>query len=89
MNVFVKIAQDALLLVIVLSILPLLASLIVGLLVSFFQALTQIQEQTLTFVPKILITIVVIVITAGFMLSKLITFSDRVFDLMLQVSRQH
>lgn len=89
MNSFVKIAQEALWLVIALSILPLLASLIVGLLVSFFQALTQIQEQTLTFVPKILITIVVIIITAGFMLSKLITFSNNVFDLMLQVSRQH
>ena len=82
----VQIAQEALLLVIELSILPLAASLIVGLVVSFFQALTQIQEQTLTFVPKIVITIVVIMITAGLMLSKLITFSKSIFDLMLQVS---
>jgi flagellar biosynthesis protein FliQ len=87
MNIYVQIARDALWLVIWLSLLPLLASLIVGLLVSFFQALTQIQEQTLTFVPKIIITIIVILITANFMLSQLITFSNRVFELMVQVSR--
>jgi flagellar biosynthesis protein FliQ len=86
MNIYVQIARDALWLVIWLSLLPLLASLIVGLLVSFFQALTQIQEQTLTFVPKIIITIIVILITANFMLSQLITFSNRVFELMVQVS---
>ena len=85
--VYVQIAREALWLVIWLSLLPLLASLIVGLLISFFQALTQIQEQTLTFVPKIIITIIVILITANFMLSQLITFSNQVFDLMLQVSR--
>lgn len=87
MNVYVEIAQQALWLVIYLSILPLMASLIVGLLISFFQALTQIQEQTLTFVPKIITTIIVILITANFMLTQLISFSNRIFDLMLEVSR--
>lgn len=87
MNVYVKIAQEALWLVIELSIIPLLASLIVGLLISFFQALTQIQEQTLTFVPKIITTIIVILITATFMLSKLENFSYQVFDLMIKVGR--
>lgn len=86
-NVYVRIAQEALWLVIGLSILPLLASLIVGLLISFFQALTQIQEQTLTFVPKIITTIIVILITANFMLNQLMTFSAQIFDLMLEISR--
>lgn len=89
MNIYVEIAQQALWLVIYLSILPLVASLVVGLLISFFQALTQIQEQTLTFVPKIITTIIVILITANFMLTQLITFSNRIFDLMLEISRQH
>ncbi len=89
MNIYVQIAQQALWLVIYLSILPLVASLVVGLLISFFQALTQIQEQTLTFVPKIITTIIVILITANFMLTQLITFSNRIFDLMLEISRQH
>lgn len=87
MNVYVQVAREALELVIWLSLLPLVASLVVGLLISFFQALTQIQEQTLTFVPKIIVTILVILITANFMLSQLITFSNRIFDLMLQVGR--
>ena len=87
MNIYVQIAREALWLVIWLSLLPLVASLVVGLLISFFQALTQIQEQTLTFVPKIIVTIIVILITANFMLSQLITFSNRIFDIMLQVSR--
>jgi flagellar biosynthetic protein FliQ len=87
MNVYVQIAREALWLVIWLSLLPLVASLVVGLIISFFQALTQIQEQTLTFVPKIIVTILVILITANFMLSQLIIFSNRIFDLMLQIGR--
>lgn len=87
MNVYVEIAREALWLVIWLSLLPLIASLVVGLIISFFQALTQIQEQTLTFVPKIIVTIIVILITANFMLSQLIIFSNRIFDLMLQIGR--
>ncbi|MET0753987.1 MAG: flagellar biosynthetic protein FliQ [Pyrinomonadaceae bacterium] len=87
MNIYVQIAREALWLVIWLSLLPLLASLVVGLIISFFQALTQIQEQTLTFVPKIIVTILVILITANFMLSQLIIFSHKIFDLMLQIGR--
>ncbi len=87
MNQYVEIAQEALWLVIWLSLAPLLVSLIVGLLISFFQALTQIQEQTLTFVPKIIATILTILITAPFMLIQLDTFSRKVFDLMLKASQ--
>lgn len=85
--VYVQLARDALWLVVILSLLPLLASLVVGLIISFFQALTQIQEQTLTFVPKIIVTIVVILITANFMLNQLIIFSKKIFEMMLEVGR--
>lgn len=84
---YVQLARDALWLVVILSLLPLLASLIVGLLISFFQALTQIQEQTLTFVPKIIVTIIVILITANFMLSQLDIFTRNIFEKMLEVGR--
>lgn len=87
MNAYVQLARDALWLVVILSLLPLLASLVVGLLISFFQALTQIQEQTLTFVPKIIVTIIVILITANFMLSQLIVFTQKIFDKMIEVGR--
>jgi flagellar biosynthesis protein FliQ len=86
MDMFINVANDGLWLILMLSLLPLLASLIVGLIVSLFQALTQIQEQTLTFVPKIIATIIVIMITAGWMMDNLREFTIRVFDMMLKIS---
>ncbi|MBL8831068.1 MAG: flagellar biosynthesis protein FliQ [Rhodospirillales bacterium] len=52
-----------------------LVALAVGLVVSLIQALTQIQEQTLTFVPKILVLFAVFVLTIPFMSSTLIEFT--------------
>jgi flagellar biosynthesis protein FliQ len=86
MDVYTQLAGEALWLILVLSLLPLLASLIVGLVISLFQALTQVQEQTLTFVPKIIATILVIMITAPWMMEVLQEFATRSFDLILQVS---
>ena len=87
MDEFSRLANEGLWMVLLLSILPLLASLIVGLIISLFQALTQIQEQTLTFVPKIIATILVIMITLGWMMNTLQDFTLRAFDLMLEVSQ--
>ena len=53
-DAIVRLTREALLLVLVISGPPILVSLVVGLHVSVFQATTQIQEQTLTFVPKLL-----------------------------------
>jgi flagellar biosynthesis protein FliQ len=86
MDMFSRLANEGLWLILILSLLPLLASLVVGLVVSLFQALTQIQEQTLTFVPKIIATILVIMITAGWMMDTLREFAVRAFDMMLQIS---
>ncbi len=86
MDVYTQLAGEALWLILILSLLPLLASLIVGLVISLFQALTQVQEQTLTFVPKIIATILVIMITAPWMMEVLQEFSTRSFDLILKVS---
>jgi flagellar biosynthesis protein FliQ len=52
-----------------------LTSLVVGLVISLLQALTQLQEQTLTFVPKILILFAVFVLTIPFMSNTLIEFT--------------
>ena len=86
MEIYTQLAGEALWLILILSLLPLLASLIVGLVISLFQALTQVQEQTLTFVPKIIATILVIMITAPWMMEVLQEFSTRSFDLILKVS---
>lgn len=83
---FMQLAAEAFWMILILSLLPLLASLIVGLVVSLFQALTQIQEQTLTFVPKAVATVLVLMITIGWMMENLRAFAVRTFDLMLLVS---
>jgi len=58
----------------------LIVSLIVGLIISIFQAATSISEQTLTFVPKILSVVILIVILLPFMLSTLKTFVLEVYS---------
>lgn len=62
---------------------PVLAvALAVGLIIAFIQALTQIQEMTLTFVPKILAIFATLVVTLPFIFKTLSKLSDQVFDLI-------
>ncbi|MEW4262779.1 flagellar biosynthesis protein FliQ [Priestia megaterium] len=58
----------------------LLLALVVGLIISIFQATTQIQEQTLAFVPKIVAVLVGIVFFGPWMLSKMISFTYEIFS---------
>lgn len=60
----------------------LIVALSVGLLIAFFQALTQIQEMTLTFVPKIAAIFVTLALSLPFIFSTLSQLSTRVFDLI-------
>lgn len=57
-------------------------ALAVGLFIAFFQALTQIQEMTLTFVPKIAAIFVVLLIATPLIYSTVKNLSDKVFDLI-------
>ncbi|MAN79278.1 MAG: flagellar biosynthetic protein FliQ [Rhodospirillaceae bacterium] len=54
--------------------------LISGLIIALFQALTTIQEMTLTFVPKIIVIFIGIVVLLPFMINTVITFADTLFD---------
>ncbi len=56
----------------------LIAILIVGLLISILQVATQIQEMTLTFIPKLAVTVVVLMVCGGWMLSMLREFATEV-----------
>ena len=68
--------------------LPILGvSLVVGLLVSLFQAVTQLQEPTLTFIPKILAVVVVVVITGPWMMNTIVDFTEEVFRTAQEVGR--
>ncbi|GHG85406.1 flagellar biosynthetic protein FliQ [Pseudodonghicola xiamenensis] len=58
-------------------------ALLVGLIVSFVQALTQIQEMTLTFVPKIVAIFLALALTLPFIYGTLTRLSNQVFDLIV------
>ena len=64
----------------------LLVALVVGLLISIFQATTQIQEQTLSFVPKLLAIILVLILFGNFMMNKLITLFNELYSLIPMIS---
>ncbi len=55
------------------------AAMVVGIAVALFQALTQIQETTLTFVPKIVAMLVVLTLTASFIGSQIFLFTEQVY----------
>lgn len=59
----------------------LMTSLIVGVVISIFQTATSINEMTLTFVPKIILTAIVIIIFLPFILDKLVTFTVKYFNM--------
>lgn len=71
------IAKQALELVLLLTGVILLPALAVGLLVSMFQAATQLNEQTLTFIPKLAITFITLLIGGSWLLQMLMTFTRR------------
>lgn len=60
-----------------------LVGLVVGLVISLFQALTSIQEMTLTFVPKILIVFFSLIVFLPFMLATMRTFMETVADTII------
>jgi flagellar biosynthesis protein FliQ len=74
------IVQQALFLVLIASAPPVLMSLIVGFLISVFQATTQIQEQTLSFAPKVVIVFGVLAIAGTWIGTQLLRFTFHVFD---------
>lgn len=76
---FLKATNEALILILLLSAPPLLISLTVGLLISLFQATTQIQEQTLTFVPKIAAVFLTLALTGYWMMAQMVRFTHNLF----------
>ncbi len=75
----VDIARQALMQALIIAVPILGAGLIVGLAISLFQAVTQIQEQTLTFVPKIVVMILVAVFLLGWITVRMTEFATEMF----------
>ena len=74
-DVVVSLTMDAISVAVKVAVPMLLAGLVVGLIVSVFQAVTQIQEQTLSFIPKIAGLAVVLVVAGPWMLGQLETYT--------------
>lgn len=64
----------------------LLTVLVLGLVISILQATTQIQEQTLTFVPKLIAAAVVGIFLGSWMLQTIISFTNRIFDMISKIT---
>ena len=73
-------ARDAVYTIIVSSAPLLLISLAVGLIVSIIQTVTSIQEQTLTFVPKILSIFITIILCGGWIMNNIVEFMQKLFE---------
>ena len=71
---------QALLLVLILSLPPIIVAASVGLLVSLIQALTQVQEQTISFAVKLVAVLITIVLTARWMGAELLTYTLKMFE---------
>ncbi|MEZ0392354.1 MAG: flagellar biosynthesis protein FliQ [Pseudobdellovibrionaceae bacterium] len=79
-DLIIKLGQDALRTTAMLAGPMLISTLVIGLAVSIFQALTQINEATLTFIPKMLVVALVIVIAGPWMLDIMTTYTTNLFE---------
>ncbi|GGJ56051.1 flagellar biosynthetic protein FliQ [Anoxybacillus voinovskiensis] len=83
-NVVVQLAERGVYMVLIVCGPLLLLALAVGLLISIFQATTQIQEQTLAFVPKIVAVLIGLVFFGPWMLSRMVSYAYEIFNNLTQ-----
>ena len=81
----IKVLRESLMTVLIVSAPILGVGMIVGLIVSIFQTTTSIQEQTLTFVPKIIAIFAAIIITASWMIRYLVNYTNHIFSLIEKI----
>ena len=78
--VLLEVGRDAVIVTLKLGAPLMVIALLIGLVISLFQALTQIQEVTLTFVPKIIVVFIAMLVLAPFMLHTLTDFTERIMQ---------
>ncbi|MBN2036810.1 MAG: flagellar biosynthesis protein FliQ [Chitinispirillaceae bacterium] len=86
-TVAIDIGRNALIVTLIISGPILLSGLFIGLLIGLFQAVTQIHEMTLTFIPKILVMVLVFLLLLPWMLLKLLDYTAGLFDLIPTVMK--
>ncbi len=82
----ISIAQTAVYTVLLVSMPMLGLALVVGLSIGIFQAVTSINEMTLTFIPKIIVVIVSVVVFAPWILQIMQTFTNEIFSSIVQIA---
>ena len=85
----VKLSMDALTLALKVGMPLLLAGLVVGLIISVFQAVTQIQEMTLSFIPKILAVAIVLIVAGPWMLDQLVGYTSDLYHSIPGMVKRH
>ncbi|WP_233078001.1 flagellar biosynthesis protein FliQ [Rheinheimera soli] len=78
-EVFVDILSDALWLVILIVSMAIIPSLIVGLIVSIFQAATSINEQTLSFLPRLIVTLLALMFGGHWLTQTIMDYTERLY----------
>lgn len=78
--------QETLTAIVILSAPVMIGALVVGLAIAIFQAATSIQEMTLSYIPKMVVVVIILFFTFGFMLQYAIDFMQRVFEFIPQIS---
>lgn len=76
----IEVGKDAIYTLLVVVSPLLFAAMLVGLLIGLFQTLTQLQEMTLVFVPKIILVFITLILFLPFMTNRLKVFTERLFD---------
>jgi flagellar biosynthetic protein FliQ len=87
-DMVIKLTQDALKTTAILSAPILIATLVIGLMVSVFQAVTQINEASLTFIPKMIVVAVVLVLVGPWMLDVLTQYTTNLFESITTIVRE-
>ena len=85
-SLVMEIMQETLVVILKITVPLLGVSMIVGLVIAIFQAATQIHEQTLTFVPKLLTVAILLIMMGSFIIATMSDFVYYLFDLMSKIT---
>lgn len=84
----IRMSREALVMVMVLGGPTMLASVVIGTIVALFQAVTQIHEATLTFLPKLILVGLVLAASGGWMLELMVSYTQRSFENISHVGEE-
>ena len=84
-EITLEVAREAILVTLQVAAPLMLIAMVVGIVIALFQAMTQIQEMTITFVPKIVVIFIGMLVLLPFMLRTLTSFTERMMDRIISL----